>query len=89
MCFESWEHFQDHCCRMGLQPPNPQNKESPFLTLSAGKDENCQLPEYHIPPVIPLFFSAGVTLPGPQSKEEGGRACLTLMGKTTRIAHFH
>lgn len=61
--FEPWEHLQYLCCSIGLQWPNPYNKESLILTLSAVKDgKTCQLPEHDILPVIPLFFFSGVTL---------------------------
>lgn len=44
--FEWWEHFQCLCCSIGLQWPNPHNKESLWfshcLLEEMGKPANCQ-----------------------------------------------
>lgn len=62
--FERWEHFQRLCCSIGLQWPNPRNKESLWFShcLLEEMGKTCQLPEHDILPVIPLFFFSGVTL---------------------------
>lgn len=56
------------CCSIGLQWPNPHNKESLWFThcLLEKDGKTCQLPEHDILPVIPLFFFSG-GYPGPQS----------------------